>query len=99
MAFVAGLAAVGALVTSGLMAVGALTATQWATSFYKLADSSKPHDADLVLVTEAIGTVAASAAASGTTAPGTEATTSLPKVNNALTADNFNYTFELKESR
>lgn len=55
-------------------------------------------DAEVVFANADVSIVPSSGGAVGGSAPGVEATSALPAVNNALTADNYSYTFEMKES-
>ncbi|MEK7281324.1 MAG: hypothetical protein AAB037_03095 [Chloroflexota bacterium] len=55
-------------------------------------------DADSTIVNTAISKAAATTAASGDTTPGSDATIGLVQINEALTADNWTYKFEVIES-
>ena len=56
-------------------------------------------DTEVTVSNSEISIVAATAAAAGESPPGVEADVStFPAVNNALTADNYSYTFEMKET-
>lgn len=56
-------------------------------------------DTEVTVANSDISIVAATGAAAGTTPTGVETdVTTFPAVNNALTADNYSYTFEMKET-
>ena len=89
-------------VISGLVVVYAnigATDIGGGTETIDLSVNSFTGDTEVTVANSDISIVAATAAAAGTSAPGIEANVAtFPAVNNALTADNYSYTFEMKET-
>lgn len=86
----------------GSSVVQALTADNLGTGSITLDktpfdDVTIPPNSGLLVTPQTVQTIAAGSAAVGDTSPGVEATTAKPSVNNALTADNLSYRFQVQE--
>ena len=96
------LAVLATMLASFGVAYTAITATDLAPTpgdeNIQLALNSFVADPDTTLTNSDVSLVLSTAAAAGDSAPGIEATLALPAVNNALTAGNYAYTFEVTES-
>ena len=97
-----GLAALAAIASGTLVAYTAISATDLAPSpgdeQITLAVNSYIADSDVTVDSADVTIVGSTAAAVGDSPSGIEADTGLSVVNNALTADNYGYTFVVKES-
>ena len=92
---------VGAVLTGFIVAYANIGATDvgGGTESIDLSVNSFVGDTEVTVANSDIGIVSASGAAAGTSPSGVEANVvTFPAVNNALTADNYSYTFEVKET-
>ena len=87
----------GIVLITSTAAVATLTVNTTTTTLTLTAEDWTADSATTVANTW-LGKASATAAASGTSAPGTEAAAGLPTVNTALTADNWLYQFDVKEA-
>lgn len=86
----------------GSSVVQALTAENLGTESITLDkttfdDVTIPPNSGVLVTPQTVQTIASGSVAVGDSPPGVEATTALPWVNNALTADNLSYRFQVKE--
>lgn len=84
----------------GVMVVNAVTSTNLGNGSIKLGKETFSDDADVVVTSKRIFKLSNADAgpASGDSAPGVEATSGLPQVNNALVKNKYAYEFEMKEA-
>ena len=83
----------------GVMVAQAVSSTNLGTTTVKLTDESFSDDLSVTVASNGIKIVPATdAVAVGTSSPGTAVTSGLPEVTTAVTAGNYSYEFEVKES-